>query len=365
MKTCKTKPILFESKSGFTLVEVLVACSILVLIVLLASQMINSSYQSVKGSRRLIDSDRVARMVFDRIGLDISKISRNSSMDIYFGKKKGNDKIYFFSEAPAGFESEISEKNTISLIGYQINDNYEDEPPFTGLMRLGKGLSWGNSSSSSIPSMINLTFPSGSYLPEPLSTIEGNNVSGAWPGATSDNSSDPDQHLLGAQVFRFEYYFLLKDGSYSTKPVMDKTSFSNNLSASTPPTILSDVKGGYRSGSRWWDEVHARGYRCTNPANGNASWRPLGLDDVSAIIINIAILDKNSIAIVSRLSDMIQLQEQFQDAEEKSLRSDPPEVLMEEWNKTLSSMIANPPANIPKVVAGQIRLYQQVFTINP
>jgi hypothetical protein len=42
-------------------------------------------------------------------------------------------------------------------------------------------------------------------------------ISATWPTATNANS-DPDYELIGPNVFRFEYYYLLKNGSLSDTP---------------------------------------------------------------------------------------------------------------------------------------------------
>ena len=347
--------------AGFTLVEVLLATSIISIILLFAGQMVSSTSLSVNGSRKIMDADNLARMVFDRMNIDLSKISQGSTTDIYFNKKEGNDKMYFFSEAPASFEPETTGKNTISLIGYQINTEYETSPHRAGLMRLGKGLSWDSAGSSTTAPMICLTFPAGSFEPDPRSTIAGNNQAGAWVGALNDNSTDPDQHLLGAQVFRFEYYFLLKDGSFSTIPAKKTTSPKSNLESTSPPSPSNDNQSDFGAGSRWWDQSEARGYICTQATSGLAVWKPLGLDDVSAIVVNLAILDKGSTEMVG---DMGQLSQVFGDTEESSLRVDPPKLLMEVWNDQLTAIIASPPEGIPKILSGKIQLYQRIFNIN-
>jgi hypothetical protein len=49
--------------------------------------------------------------------------------------------------------------------------------------------------------------------------ISTSSPSGTWPAATSSTASDPAHYeLIGPQVFRFEYSYLLTDGTLSITP---------------------------------------------------------------------------------------------------------------------------------------------------
>ena len=43
-------------------------------------------------------------------------------------------------------------------------------------------------------------------------------ISATWPAATSSSASDPAYEVIGPQVFRFEYCYLLTSGSLSITP---------------------------------------------------------------------------------------------------------------------------------------------------
>ena len=60
-------------------------------------------------------------------------------------------------------------------------------------------------------------------------------------------------HAIADQVFRFEYCFLLKDGTYSNIPVLTSNGLQNNTTASAPPAPTNDSTQSYSTGSRWFD----------------------------------------------------------------------------------------------------------------
>jgi len=147
-----------------------------------------------------MDGDASARQLLDRIGVDFSQMIKRADVD-YFAKNtaspnssggamSGNDQIAFYSSLP-GFSS--GAPSPVSLVAYRINGQNQ-------LERMGKGLLWNGASASSAPLV---------FLPL--------TISGVWPAAT-DQTSDSDYELIGSQVFRFEYYYLLNNGSLSTTP---------------------------------------------------------------------------------------------------------------------------------------------------
>ena len=117
--------------------------------------------------------------------------------------------------------------------------------------RLGKGLVWNAVSTTDIP-VVFMPVPVASplpvaELPPPTPTPS---PSPAWPQA-GNMTADAAYELVGPQVFRFEYYYLLKDGSFSDDPMINP-----------------------------------------HPSVG-------GMQDVSAIVVDIAVIDPKSKVLVS------------------------------------------------------------------
>ena len=60
-------PLAVRSISAFTLIEMLVACAVLSIVVVLVAQMVSSATSVTGASRKRVDADDQARMVFDRM----------------------------------------------------------------------------------------------------------------------------------------------------------------------------------------------------------------------------------------------------------------------------------------------------------
>jgi hypothetical protein len=73
---------------------------------------------------------------------------------------------------------------------------------------MGKGLLWNGVSPTYIPIL---------FL-APSTTSPTTTIANTWPAAASDSLTDPDYELVGPQVFRFEYYYLLTTGVFSAGP---------------------------------------------------------------------------------------------------------------------------------------------------
>jgi hypothetical protein len=75
---------------------------------------------------------------------------------------------------------------------------------------MGKGLLWNGVSNSNIP-LVFLPVTIGSLWPAAI-----NNTNNC--GGSTNNSCDPDYETIGPGVFRFEYYYLLKNGRATDVP---------------------------------------------------------------------------------------------------------------------------------------------------
>jgi Tfp pilus assembly protein PilV len=188
--------------SGFTLVEMLMSVVVLVMLVIFVAAMMGSATTVTTIGGKRTDSDGQARLVFDRMASDFAGMTRRTDADYIFAKQNGNDTMYFYSEAPAFFQSSLDDsvKNRAALVGYRVNSSYQ-------LERLSQGLTWDGKFSSLISpgSLIFLTYASGSSTPIASSTIAGN--WGSPPG------SPTNYHVIGDQVYRLEVSFLQTNGT--------------------------------------------------------------------------------------------------------------------------------------------------------
>jgi len=343
----KRHPVHARAAAGFSLVEMLVSTSILVLLVVMVTQLTNHTTATSTNSRKRMDADSQARMIFDRMANDFANMVRRKDVDYLFAKQPGNDSLFFYSEAPSYFDTastSASSMSTVALVGYRINAGLQ-------LERLGKGLTWAGASNGSTPGgAVFLFHPGGRGAPDSSSTIEGNWPSIGTLGQNYVDGTDADYHLFADQAYRLEISFLLNDGTISTKPVLNPDTATNNLSAAASPTASDDNTQNYAPGSRWYDASQKKGYICVSAAKDAALWRPIGIQDISAIIVGLGILDKDSLKIVPDTGRMVSALPEAVDGVPIS----------QTWGD--SNYLTQ--SGIPKTAAAQIRIYQRTFYLN-
>ena len=188
-----------ESVRGFTLAELLVSVFVLVLLVFLFTQLLNSAATvTILGNKRM-DADSQARQVFDRMAIDFAQMVKRTDVDYYIKTTLNdeqrmlsqNDRMAFYSNVP-GYYPSSGAQSPLSLVAYRVNSD-STSSSYNKLERLGKGLVW-NGSPASTPLV---------FLPQ--------TIGGTWPAAVSSSLADPDGNyeVIGPDVFRFEYAYLL------------------------------------------------------------------------------------------------------------------------------------------------------------
>ena len=108
----------------------------------------------------------------------------------------GNDQVAFYSAVP-GYYPTTGSQSPVSLVAYRVNAQNK-------LERVGVGLVWNGVSSTDSPVV---------FLPL--------TISATWPSATNLTASptpEPRAEVIGPQVFRFEYCYLLTTGNLSITP---------------------------------------------------------------------------------------------------------------------------------------------------
>lgn len=164
-------------RDGFTLVEMLAAMAVFVLLALMTAQLLRTAALTTANSTKHLNADGQARLVFDRMQMDLGRMLKRSDVHFEFDKAAGNDRFYFYSEAPGFFGAGVAspQQSDVSLIGYQVASHQ--------LQRLGKGLAWSQVA----------------FLPSTFTIAPG----------------DADFHVLGAAVFRMEIAFLVRQDDTS------------------------------------------------------------------------------------------------------------------------------------------------------
>jgi hypothetical protein len=286
---------------GFTLTELLVSMSVLVLLVLLFTQLLNSAATTMTLGNKRMDADSQARQLLDRMAIDFDQMLKRTDVS-YFVKtlgntEAGNDQIAFFSAVP-GYYPSSGAQSPVSLLAYRVNSN----PTFSSynkLERLGKGLVWNGVSPDTPVVFLPLT------------------ISNKWPYATNQNpdtSSLSAYEVIGPDVFRFEYYYLLSSSpSFGT---------ANQLSAgpwSSTDTFSVSVK------------------------------------DVAAIVVAIAVIEPKSKVLLSN-DQIAALAGTLTDFTTGSAPGD----LLTQWQAALDANAIG----LPRPAISGIRLYERYFYLS-
>ena len=297
-----------HNNQGFTLIELLVVMGVLGLLVMLMAQLVNDAAGVAGRGNQRMDADGEARLVLDRIGTDIAGIIRREDVDYYLQKKTGDDQMAFFSESTGYYPDAVTSdvpKGTVSLIGYRIENQK--------LERLSKALVWNGVNSSTpgasglSPQSLPMIFGVGTVPGEVL--VNSYNIEGGSGSSitTTGASSDPDYEVIGENVFRMEFCYLMKDGTLSDTPWL------------APNTTLN------------------------------------GLKDVTAIIVTIAVLDPASRSIISDTA-LTEASSKLPNVAGASMPTPP----LPLWQ----AQIDNGDLGLPQQAASQVRLYQRTYYLH-
>jgi len=208
------RPLAKDAHAAFTLAELLITVGVLVLLVLLFTQLLNSAATITTLGHKKMDADSQTRQLLDRMAIDFAQMVKRSDVDFFAkgttapnsvgGPMAGNDRIAFYSAVP-GYYPGTGSQSPVSLVAYRINSD-STSSSYNKLERMGKGLVWNGVSSTDTPVVF-----------MPLT------ISATWPAATSSSAPDTTAYeVIGPQVFRFEYCYLLRaNGTLSITPASD------------------------------------------------------------------------------------------------------------------------------------------------
>lgn len=238
-----------RTSDAFTLVELLVSIAVITLIIAMVAQLTKNATAIAGTGSKHIDTDTQARFVLDRMALDLGRMIKRADVDYYVkapigyknpkahGKglklktgEPGNDQIAFFSEVPGYYDNPpTGGLSPLSLVTYRINAASPTSQTYLQLERMGKGLLWNGVDNKTTP---NSPYP---IIFSPGQIAAGTGPwSGPWYAAINNDNTgksvDSDYEQVGAQVFRFEYYYALKDGSIQDIPALS-WDFSQTVSA--------------------------------------------------------------------------------------------------------------------------------------
>jgi len=289
-----------------------------------------------------MDTDSQARQLLDRMAIDFAQMVKRSDVDYYVKSsvvpQLGNDQIAFYSTVPGYYPTpNTTYQGAVSLVAYRVNQNtISGNRAYLKLERMGKGLLW-----NAAPSPAGQTPPPVVFIPVPLAVaLSASPTPSAGPTATATPTASPlptatatptvtpawpeaasatittgwsdSAEVFGPQVFRFEYYYLLTNGSLSAVP---------------------------------WRAGH-------NAVSG--------LQDVAAIVVNIAAIDPKSRQLLSDAQIAA-----FGTPSSGNFLADyatgmVPGQLRYQWQNTINAI-----TSLPRPALSGIRLYERYFYLSP
>jgi len=363
---------------AFTLLELMISMAVLLMIVFFVGQLMSSATTTIVNSGKLLDSDNQARLIFSQMANDFAKMYNRTDVNYYFhstgtnSQQGENDEFYFYSEAPGYIASQDlsgtteATINSASLIGYRVSDTISSGTR-AELERLGRGLHWMDSAAQTgaghATSVLCLPYLIKDNFSSAITDLYNNSSN---PNPVPTTTLAPEWDVIGELVFRMEFCFLLKSGSFNNIPVSPVGS-KDNLGASVPPGSGDGLTSGYSVGSRWYDTTAQLGYCCTSPTPGQAVWSPLGLQDVKAVVVTIATMDlkgratTTAAAINSAIAPLTNF-----------IGNDPsnpgpvPVPVADAWIKKSENVadFLSATNGLSKLAASSIRVYQRFFYLN-
>jgi hypothetical protein len=365
--------------AAFTLAELLVTVVVLVLLVFLFTQVFKGAATvTIQGHKRM-DLDSQARQVLNRMAIDFAQMVKRSDVDYYLKSswfasgappaptgvtgvrtllQPGNDIIAFYS-AVAGYYPSTGSQSPVSLVAYRINAKNK-------LERMGKGLVWNAVSTTDTPvvfmpialaspiPLAELPYPAPTPLPTP-----------AWQ-QIAGSSSWSDSELIGPQVFRFEYYYLLKGqtapaGAPAPTPTPYSPIFSDApwdtriCACPTASPVATPTPTGTPIAS-------------PTPETLCCHYAPEGMQDVAAVVVDIAVIDPQSKVLVTD-AQINTLASSLIDWGNTGCTGCPtqtqwqttPGLLPAQWRAAVEANAIG----LPQPAISGIRVYERVFYLSP
>jgi len=182
-------------RAAFTVIELLVATVVFLVLGVIVVQLLSSATQLTGMSSRKQEADVQARLVFGRMGLDFVSMLKRADVKYFLQTEPGNDRLAFLSEV-AGYYPSAAAPGSVSVVAYRLVDTGGE---FRGLERLSQGLSWQEDATGESPVVFHRD--PGDLVPAAVAT-----------------EANEAYEVVGPGVIRFEYFYVLKNGTLSANP---------------------------------------------------------------------------------------------------------------------------------------------------
>lgn len=203
----KLRVVRRSSPLGFTLVELLVASTILTILLVAVVFIIGSTQQVIGVQRARLDAQKAANEFFAQIGRDLQSRIAVPEAQFFWGKSHGNDEVAFFTQRP-GYVGD----RKISWVAYRVNGPQVE--------RGASGLTYNGTT------VVRTTRP---VDPFDLSTFP--------------SISTADYQLLTRQILRLEISALVADENGTLKLEAEPPRDANNI-VKIPSVLSQNTNGG-------------------------------------------------------------------------------------------------------------------------
>lgn len=320
---------------GFSLVELLVAVSVLVILGWLISQVTVSVTRMTKQSNRIIDTASQVRLAFDRIGMDLAGLVKRSDVDfttndVFIGTK--NILLFLSNVSSAGSSTGISTSNNrgISVVAYRVT-THSDNNNMPGLLRAGKAIPWKTVGTAENAKFMGLQ---SNGLPMRFTDLVAPPLVG-FPAGLLPGVSDFD--VLAPGVIRMVVGFQL----YPDNNAVELSDGTNPIPNQSQGQIV------YSPPIRW-----------VTPVGGGTAVKYVDLSRISAVVVGLVAIDLNSqlLASASQLGD---LSGAF-NTPGNNVNQTP----VQAW-APIANKVNSMPATVPLPVRQAVRVYEHFFPITP
>jgi hypothetical protein len=310
----------------------------------------------------------------DRMAIDFAQMVKRSDVDYYLKSsamppptgvrnllQPGNDKIAFYSTVP-GYYPSTGSQSPVSLVAYRVNPQHK-------LERMGKGLVWNAVSTTDTP-VVFMPVPLASPIPTPEMPypMPFPIPLPAWRSAidfTASPTPEPSVEVVGPQVFRFEYYYLIKG---QTDPVNPGTTY-NPIFSDTPwdTRICSCPSPAPTPTPTAIPTATPLPVATPTPPSVCCHVAPRGMQDVAAVLVVIAVIDPKSKALLDTVDPTGAKLARLNGADGSPpvlvdyAAGMTPGQLLAQWRAALD---ANTAGLVPQAISG-IRVYERYLYLSP
>lgn len=293
------------------MIELLAAIAVLVILGVLVTQIIGATSRTTRLSNRKINAATQARLIFDRMGLDLANLATRFDTDFYAQDSRNPQDPNYSGELQLLFPSiTLSPEGDriLSLVAYKIAPhNDTDNRP--ALLRAGNPVSWSSGSILGLhPNMEPVRF---------------SNSDSAFDSTLLPGTTDFD--IVGPGVLAMQIGYQLR-ADHLPVQLKDGSSLTAEGQVVYSPPVRSFASGAF-----------------------------IDLNRVGSLIVGIAALDADNLNLLSP-SEISAISAKFDTPDNGKLP-------VEAWTPVISQLIATGAGPLP--ARQSLRVYQRAFRINP